>query len=252
MATYVLVHGAFHGAWCWKKLIPLLEAAGHPVFAPSLTGLAERANLLTPEVGLSTHIQDIVQVIQNHHLEDVILVGHSQGAMVITGVVDRIPEHVSHLVYLDTFVPKDGESMADIAPLVIRVFRREARLHGDGWRVYPPRGLATGLGVTQEPDKSWVNAMVTPQSLKTFEEHLHLRNPDIVSLEPCTHILCTGDRMRNIMRNILFRRALPPTGPNWRSRRLPTGHGCMITMPRELADLLLEIADPVNVKKPSL
>jgi hypothetical protein len=87
MTTYVLVHGAFHGAWCWKKLVPLLQAAGHQVFAPSLTGLAERANLLTPDVGLSTHIQDIVQVIEINHLEEVILVGHSMGSMVI--VVDQ-------------------------------------------------------------------------------------------------------------------------------------------------------------------
>lgn len=190
MATYVLVHGVFHGQWCWKKLIALLQAAGHQVFAPSLTGLAERANLLTPDVGLSTHIHDIVQVIENNHLEDVILAGHSYGAMVITGVVDQVPEHVGHLVYLDTFVPKDGESMADIAPLFIRLFRKEARTHGSGWRVDPPREET--YGVTKEPDVSWVKAMVTPQSLKTFEEHLHLRNPDIVSLKPCTHILCTG------------------------------------------------------------
>lgn len=250
MATYVLVHGAWHGAWCWKKLVPLLQAAGHQVFAPSLTGLAERANLLTPDVGLSTHIQDIVQVIENNHLEEVILVGHSEGAMVITGVVDQVPEHVGHLVYLDTFVPKDGESMADIAPLVIRLFRRQARIHGNGWRVDPPRQET--YGVTKEPDSSWVKAMVTPQPLKTFEEPLHLRNPDIVALKPCTHILCTGDTVRNILRNFLFRRALPPAGPNWRLRQLPTGHDCMITMPRELADLLLEIADPVNSKEPSI
>lgn len=95
-------------------------------------------------------------------------------------------------------------------------------------------------------------AMVTPQSLKTFEEHLHLRNPDIVSLKPCMHILCTGDTVRNIVRSILFRRALPPTGSNWRQRQLPTGHDCMITMPRELADLLLEVALPVNTKESKL
>jgi Alpha/beta hydrolase family len=250
MATYVLVHGAFHGAWCWKKLVPLLQATGHQVFAPSLTGLAERANLLTPDVGLSTHIQDIVQVIENNHLEEVILVGHSYGGMVITGVVDQVPEHVGHLVYLDTFVPKDGESMEDIGSLVIRRYRKEAHLHGNGWRVDPPREMA--YGVTQEPDLSWVKAMVTPQSLKTFEEHLHLRNPDIVSLKACTHILCTGEPVRNIVRSILFRRALPPTGSNWRSRQLRSGHDCMITMPRELDDLLLEVAYPVNTKESKL
>jgi pimeloyl-ACP methyl ester carboxylesterase len=248
MAAYVLVHGVFHGQWCWKKLIPLLQAAGHQVFAPSLTGLAERANLLTPDVGLSTHIQDIVQVIENNHLDEVILVGHSYGAMVITGAVDQIPDHVGHLVYLDTFVPKDGESMADIAPLVVRRFRTQARTHGNGWRVDPPD--EDTYGVTKEPDSSWVKAMVTPQSLKTFEEHLQLQNPDIVSLKPRTHILCTGRGILVfILRNILFRRTLPPTGSNWRLRQLPTGHDCMITMPRELADLLLEIASPLNSRE---
>ncbi len=240
MATYVLVHGLFHGQWCWEKLCPLLQAAGHQVFAPSLTGLAERANLLTPEVGLSTHIQDIVQVVQNNHLEDVILLGHSYGSMVITGVVDRVPEQVGHLVYLDTFVPKDGQSMADAAPLIIGALGWRARISGDGWRVDPPHGQT--FGVTREPDASWVKAMVTPQSLKTLTERIHLQNPDILSLKPCTFVLCTG---RGILVNALrslFRKRLLPTGPNWRLRQLPTGHDCMITMPRELADLLLEIA----------
>lgn len=253
MATFVLVHGGWHGAWCWERLIPLLQAAGHRVFAPTMTGFAERANLLTPEVGISTHIQDIVQVIENHNLEKVILLGHSYGGMIITGVVDRVPDCIAHLVYLDTFVPKDGESMADIVPNNVRGLRKEALAHGDGWRVAPlhamPFGIEEVFGVSQEPDLSWVKSMVTPQSLKTFEERLHLRNPDIVSSKPRTHIYCTGGgtflnrTFFNIMRRTLMRRTLAPAGPGWRLRQLPTGHDCMITMPRELAGLLLEIAE---------
>jgi pimeloyl-ACP methyl ester carboxylesterase len=139
MATFVLVHGAWFGGWCWQKVIPLLKAAGHEVHAPTLTGLAERASELSPAVGLDTHIQEIVGLLEEKNLHGVILVGHSYSAMVITGVVDQVPERIAHLVYLDTFVPRDGESMADISPLVIRLLGKQAQAHGDGWKV-PPRG----------------------------------------------------------------------------------------------------------------
>ncbi len=132
MATYVLVHGAFHGSWCWSRVIPLLEGAGHVAYGPSLTGLGDRASLLSPEVGLGTHVADITGLIRENDLRDVILLGHSYGAMVITGVVDQVPDRVRHLVYLDTFVPRTGESMVDVGPLVIARFRGEARRHGDG------------------------------------------------------------------------------------------------------------------------
>jgi hypothetical protein len=158
--------------------------------------------------------------------------------MVITGVVDQVPERIAHLVYLDTFVPRDGESMADISPIVIRLLRKQAQAHGDGWRV-DPQGT---YGVTTEPDLSWVRRSVTPQPLKTLEQPLHLKNPAIVSAKPRTHIDCTGGGFFfSLMRRILARRALPPTEAGWRLRQLPTGHDAMITMPRELADLLLEV-----------
>jgi len=238
MATFVLVHGAWHGGWCWQKVIPFLEAAGHEVYAPTLTGLAERASDLSFEVGLETHIQDIVGLLLEKDLQSVILVGHSYGAMVITGVVDRVPERIAHLVYLDTFVPHNGESMAAISPLVIHLLRKQARAHGDGWRV-DSQGT---YGVTTEPDRSWVLSQVTPQPLKTLEQPLHLKNPAIVSTKPRTHIDCTGSGFFFLlMRHILAPRALPPTEAGWRLRQLPTGHDAMITMPRELADLLLEV-----------
>jgi pimeloyl-ACP methyl ester carboxylesterase len=132
MATYVLVHGAFHGSWCWSRLIPFLEAAGHVAYGPSLTGLGDRAALLSPEVGLSTHIEDITGLIREKDLRNVILLWHSYGAMVITGVADQAPDRVQQLVYLDSFVPRAGESMVDMGALVIAHFRREARRHGDG------------------------------------------------------------------------------------------------------------------------
>ncbi len=236
MATFVLVHGAWHGGWCWQKVIPFLEAAGHEVYAPTLTGLAERASELTPEVGLDTHIQDIVGELVEKNLHRVILVGHSYSAMVITGVVDQVSERIAHLIYLDTFVPRDGEAMADISPLVIRLLRRQAQ--ADGWRI-DSRGT---YGVTTEPDRSWVLRSVTPHPLKTLEQPLHLKNPAIVPATPRTHIECTsGGFFFSLMRRIVARRALPPTEAGWRLRQLPTGHDAMITMPRELADFLLEV-----------
>jgi pimeloyl-ACP methyl ester carboxylesterase len=240
MATFVLVHGAWHGGWCWQKVIPFLEGAGHEVYAPTLTGLAERASELSPDIGLDTHIQDVVGLLQEKNLHGVILVGHSYGGMVITGVVDQAPERIAHLVYLDTFVPRDGESMVDVSPMVIRLLlRRQAQ--ADGWRI-DSRGT---YGVTTEPDRSWVLRSVTPQPLKTLEQPLHLKNPAIVEATPRTHIDCGPGGffllVRRILRAILAPGAFPSRKTGWRLRQLPTGHDAMITMPRELADLLLEV-----------
>src|SRR5579864_6960902 len=115
MATYVLVHGAWGGSYNWRKLRPMLQAAGHTVFNPSLTGLGERAHLASPSVNLSTHIQDVCNALFYEDLTDVILVGHSYGGMVVTGVADRMPERIKHLVFLDAFVPGDGQSLRDLA-----------------------------------------------------------------------------------------------------------------------------------------
>jgi pimeloyl-ACP methyl ester carboxylesterase len=247
MATFVLVHGAWHGGWCWQKVVPFLEEASHEVYAPTLTGLAERASELSPDVGLDTHIQDITGLLLEKNLHGVILVGHSYGGMVITGVVDQVPERIAHLVYLDTFVPRDGESIADVVPLLKYVLRKQAQAHGDGWRV-DSHGT---YGVTTEPDRSWVLSNVTAQPLKSLEQPLHLKNPAIVETVPRTHIYCTsGDFFSSFMQHLQvyraipypgWRRALPPREAGWRLRKLPTGHDAMITMPRELADVLLEV-----------
>ena len=115
MATYVLVHGAWHGGWCWNRVAPLLRDKGHDVYTPTLTGLGERVHLATPEVDLSTHVTDVVNVIEFEDLRNVVLMGHSYGGQVITGVAGAIPERIGQLVYLDASLPNDGESLSQLA-----------------------------------------------------------------------------------------------------------------------------------------
>jgi len=243
MANYVLVHGGWHGAWCWNKVVPLLQTAGHAIYTPTLTGLGEQAALLTPEVGLDTHIQDVVSLIETQDLQRVILVGHSYSGMVITGVADRVPGRIAHLVYLDAAVPRDGQSMADMAPLIGPLLRRDANKNGDGWRVNPPRGRGGTFGITQEPDLSLVRSKVTPQSLKTFLQPLHMTHQDAVAAIPHTFIECTGRGVIIwLMRRALLRGSLPPNEHGWNRRTLASGHDAMIIAPQALADLLLEFA----------
>ena len=109
-ATFVLVHGAWHGGWCWSRVAPLLRGAGYPVFAPTLTGLGERLHLLTPQVDLDTHVRDITSLLDYEDLHNVILVGHSYGGMVISGVAETAGTRLAQLVYLDAFLPEDGKA----------------------------------------------------------------------------------------------------------------------------------------------
>jgi pimeloyl-ACP methyl ester carboxylesterase len=221
----------------------LLQAAGHSVYTPTLTGVGEQAALSTPEIGLDTHIQDVVDLIETNDLQQVILVGYSYSGMVITGVADRVPGRIAHLVYLDAFLPRDGQSIADISPLVGTMLRREANKNGDGWRVNPPRGRGRAFGITEEPDLSRVRSKVTPQSLKTFLQPVRITHPDAVAAIPHTFIECTRRGVIIwLMRRILMRGSLPPNEPGWSRRTLASDHMAMIIAPQAVADLLLEFA----------
>ena len=246
MANYVLVHGGWQGAWCWDKVVPLLQAAGHSVYAPTLTGLGEQAALLTPEIGLDTHIQDVVNLIETKDLQQVILVGHSYSGMVITGVADRVPDRIAHLVYLDAVVPRDGQSLADTVPFVGTMLRRDANDNGDGWRVNPPRERPHGRGglfdVTEEPDLSLVRSKITPQSLKTFIQPVHITHQEAVAAIPHTFIECTDRGAIVWLMRRIFMRFSPLIEPGWNRRTLASGHDAMLIAPQALADLLLEFA----------
>jgi pimeloyl-ACP methyl ester carboxylesterase len=238
MATFVLVHGAWHGGWCWRRVVPLLRASGHEVFTPTLTGLGERAHLLGAEVGLDTHVKDVLGVVEYEDLNEVVLVGHSYAGMIITSVAEVVPEKLSHLVYLDAWVPVvDGQGMFDImAPERRDGYREAARVFG-GVAVLPPLPLAV-LGITDEEDARWVSSKLVLHPLKTFEDPVKLPSGSARRM-PRTYIACTDNPVTVTVFRPFAERAR--TEANWRYRELPTGHDVMITMPRELSKLLSEV-----------
>ncbi len=232
MATFVLVHGAWHGGWCWKRVIPLLRRAGHDVFAPTLTGLGERAHLLSPTVCLDTHVRDVLGVLAYEDLREVVLVGHSYGGMVITGVAERAAERLAHLVYLDAFVPRDGECLLDLFPKTAREQTlARARAEGDGWRL-PPLREEQPFGVTDPADIAWLRSRLTAHPVPTWTQPVRLTDPKALAL-PRTFVECTATGwFRGFAERVRSQ-------PGWRYQDLPTGHDAMITAPRALADLLL-------------
>ena len=240
--TFVLVHPAWLGGWCWKKVAPLLRAGGYDVHTPTLTGLGDRAHLARPEIGLNTHIEDITNFLKYEDLTGVVLVGNSSGGMVISGVADRVPELIAHIVYLDAFVPQDGQSMLDI----IRPEQRPAmetlvQQEGQGWfvpRFAPPpwEKLVPGWGITDEADQRWVLPRLRPTPFGHFKEAVSRKNAAAEKL-PRTYIRCVH------WQNSVYDRYAEAAQrtPGWRHRELATSHLPFITHPRELTDLLLEI-----------
>jgi pimeloyl-ACP methyl ester carboxylesterase len=237
MATYVLVHGGGHGGWCYAKVKRLLETAGHEVFAPSLTGLAERARALSPDVDLDYHVDDVVQLLHYWDLRDVILVGHSYGGMVITGVGDRAAGRIAKLVYLDAANPTNGQSLRDVAGPMIEMTRpRGAFVNGVELVLLPAAGAAAFYGVEDPADLAWTDARLTAHPWKCFEQKLLLTNEDELWGIPQFHIVCDSTIATRDERMIEAARA---EGRLW---HVDTGHDLMITEPQFVADALQEIA----------
>ena len=238
MATFVLLHGAFAGGWQWRAPAKYLQAAGHAVLRPTLTGLGERVHLATPAVGLYTHIEDVVNVFRYEEVHDAILVGYSYSGMVITGVAERIPELISRLVYLDADVPQNGQSEADLYPEAVAYLGDLARQYGDGWRLPNPR-----------PDLP----LCTDHPLKTGLEPVHLHNPLARAL-PRTFIWCSQDKdpADVTMNRVAAFAAQARVDPQWRYYELPTGHDAWLTLPEATAQLLLQIAaEDTRVRVPA-
>jgi pimeloyl-ACP methyl ester carboxylesterase len=230
VSVFVLVHGAWHGGWVWQRVAPLLRAAGHEVHTPTLTGVSDRAHLLNPSVGLGTHVQDVVALLEAFDLTDVVLVGHSYAGQVVTGVADRVPERLRLRVYLDAFVGDDGEAAIDLLPSTVAGHYRESVAGpGFGWLI-PVRPL-TVLGVTDEGDLRWLGARLTPHPWLTYTEPLRLRNNgDVV---PAVFVECV-DWMR-----VFHTHAERAAARGWAVHEVMTGHEAMVTAPEKLADVLL-------------
>lgn len=221
--TFVLVHGAWHGGWCWKKVVPLLASAGHRVIAPTLTGLGERSHLLTPEVDLDTHIKDITAVFHFEDVHDAILVGHSYGGMVVAGVAPSVITRLAGVVYLDAFLPEDGKALHDYVAL---------RAPDDVWRL-PVPGAPPRFGVKDPGDVTWMEARLTDQPRRAMTQPVRIA-ADVSTRVPHTFILCTKA-------NQFVTAAERAKQRGFRYRELlSAGHDAMITQPGELVKLLVE------------
>jgi pimeloyl-ACP methyl ester carboxylesterase len=228
MATLVLVHGSCHGGWCWKKVIPLLK--NHRVYTPTLTGLGEKCHLLREDIDLNTHILDIVQVFEYEELDDVILVGHSYGGMIISGVAEQVPDKIRRLVYLDGYIPEDGKTAFDLIPGLEDEYKKRAlNNQGKEWLVQPYD--PTVWGVTNTDDIVWMNRHLSPMPLHTHDQPTRINNPATQKILK-TYISCTEYKNFHFMAE----RAKLQTG--WDYHELKTGHDAMITVPNELVQVL--------------
>jgi pimeloyl-ACP methyl ester carboxylesterase len=232
MADFVLVHGAWHGAWCWKKILPVLWSAGHRAFAVTLSGTGERAHQLSSDIRLRTHVDDVAAVVEAEELRYAIVVGHSYGGMVITGLADRMPDRIARLVYLDAVVPQPGESWSTTHPAETQNLRRQA-IAATG--SIPPADPAL-FGLTGE-DAQWVARRQTPQPGGVYDDPLHFDSARVAAL-PRTFIDCHAPALATIavMRERVRRE------PGWQMLEIATGHDAMISAPQELLHQLLSLA----------
>ena len=232
MATFLVAHGAWSAGWAWKKMRPLMRAAGHELWTPTYTGLGERAHLANADVSLDTHIQDIVAVLDTEDLIDVILIGHSYGGMVATGVADRARSRISQLVYLDAFAPKDGQAVFDlIAPEAGAKMREGAAASESGFGI-PSNPMPSD---TPADDVAWASPRRMPQPVKAFTTRLRL------SAEPSaprSYIYCT----RIGIADVFGRFAARARQEGWRTFEIDASHNPHITNPQGLLAILNEIA----------
>ncbi len=227
--AFVLVHGAWGGSWMWARVARLLREAGCEVYTPSLTGIGERAHLATAETDLSTHLHDVLNTLRYEALSEVVLVGHSYGGMVVTGVADQAADRVATLVYLDAFVPQDGQALADL----LGAEARAAMLSGSDWRIAPRTPQMQGM--TDPEEIAWIGERRGFQPRKTFTQPLSVagryRGPKV-------YVYSSGYTPSSFTRFAATARS----DPAWTYHELPTHHYPQVSMPRETAALLLRYA----------
>ena len=235
MTTFVICHGAWSAGWTWKKMHPLMLARGHTLITPSYTGIGERAHLLTREVDLNTHTTDVLQMLHYEDLQDIVLLGHSYGGMVATGVADRAPERIRHLVYLDAFVPRNGQSAQSLQPASEKQRLQDlANQQGDGWLVQP-NPLPPD---TSAEDVAWALPRRVPQPLKTLTQAIELIGA--VDKLPRTYIYCNKSRPGDVFRQFYDRARQEP---GWRALEMEASHNPHITCPDALMALLDGLGD---------
>lgn len=235
--TFVLLHGAFHGGWCWAKVRDILVSEGHRVTTPTQTGLGERKHLLSPQITIDTFIEDLVNHIEAEELSDVVLVGHSFGGMAITGAADRMPDRIRHLVYLDSRVVENGQAVFDQTPPEI-VAERIALARKSSGGVSCPPSDPVAFGVPEHhPLSGWVKRRLTPHPMNTFTSALRLKHP-VGNGRPRTYVCCTDP----IYASLESSRQWVKAQQGWGWRDIATGHDAMITAPEELAVMLRELA----------
>lgn len=233
MTTFLLLHGMWHGGWCWQKVAPRLRAAGHEVYTPTLTGLGERSHLRPATIDLNTHIQDVVNVFEYEDLHDVILVGHSFGGTLASLVAEKIPDRIAHLVNLDGPLPEDGRALKDLIGDTWDFFQKNAIDPAAPEWINPIPDWTFGVSGT---DLEWMQSKLTPHPLKALTTPVTLANPSAHAL-PRTFIGCTEDSPAET----LAAEEAKFANLGWQYRSLPTGHDAMITMPEALTKILLKI-----------
>jgi pimeloyl-ACP methyl ester carboxylesterase len=232
MATFVLVHGAWSGAHGWRTVRRLLAADGHEVFTPSLTGIGERVHLVSPQVDLSTHVHDVVNQIVFEDLSDIVLVGYSYGGAVITASLPHVAERVRELVFLDAFVPRDGESVADLTG----GDRSSLVGLGDEW-LAPPRARHY-----DDPEEAaWQTARRVPQPVRCFAEIVHLPKPLEDYEVGLTFIKATVDPREGGLNAFWDAATHAQASTRWQYHEIATNHMIASNRPEELATLLVDI-----------
>jgi pimeloyl-ACP methyl ester carboxylesterase len=235
-ATFVLVHGAWHGGWCWKKVTPLLTSARHTVYTPTLSGLGEHKHLANESINLDTHIQDIVSLLEFEDLNDIILVGHSYAGFVITGVANKVPGRIAKIVYLDAMFPEDGKALIDyLAPEMVRKYNENVKMYKDGWLLPFNETLTLqDFGITDPIDVAWMTPRMTAQPYKTFTQKIQISTTSQQFINERGIYISTSDKPHYISAS---KRA---SESGLKLLAIPgAGHGSMVTQPKKLAELLL-------------
>jgi pimeloyl-ACP methyl ester carboxylesterase len=233
MAVFVVAHGAWSAGWAWKKMRPLLRDAGHELFTPSYTGLGEREHLASRDVNLTMHVEDLLRVLQFEDLTEVVLIGHSFGGMVATGVADRAPDRVGQIVYLDAFIPSNGDCLFDLVSAPARARMLEGCREGDGWRV-PPLDLPAD---TPEAERVWAVRRRTPHPAGAFEEPLRLSGRPLPAR---AYVYCARASAQDTFRRFAER----ARAEGWPCIEMDASHNPHITAPEALRDVLDEVVRP--------